>query len=271
MTVGADPVDTNTNTQVSLSSSNESITEKAEETNSDPWAANLVDLNLGKAKIVASNKVTTGPSLSSMMGSNTTTNTTTSSQPIMLNNSQPVMLNPTPLPPRPMMNAPPQQQPMGMAAFTNPYENMQFPPRPMMNAPPQQQPMGMAAFNNPYSSMNGPMPTTPQQPMGMAAFNSPPQQPMMGGGQGQGGMMMMGGGGQGQGSMMMMNQSARPPIASTMPAAIRPVDPFTNLNLPIKSSSSSSSVAPTAATSYTPYQSKPIQNSLDLLDLGLKK
>lgn len=253
MTVSVDPIDTPIGSNESI------ITEKVEEVNKDLWAANLVDLNLGNAKVAAATKVTTGPSLSSMMGSNATTST--SSQPIMLNNSQPIMLNPTSLPPRPMMNAPP-QQPMGMAAFTNPYENMQFPPRPMMNAPPQQ-PIGMAAFNNPYNSMNGPMPgmmNAPlQQPMGMAAFNSP-QSNLMNGPMGPIGQGMMGG----PGMMTNMNQ-ARPSMTSTMPAAIRPVDPFTNLNLPIKSSSSSSS------SSTAPYQSKQIQNSLDLLDLGLKK
>ena len=249
MTVSAEPAYENKPTE----SINESITttEKVEEVNKDPWAGNLVDLNLGKPIAKTSIKATAGQSLSSLMGSNNTS----SSQPIMLS-SQPVMLNPPPAPIQPMMNAPP-PQPLGMAAFSNPYESMQFPPRPMMNNVPQQ-PMGMAAFNNPV--MGGPGPAMmggfPPRPMNNA-------QPMMGGP----GPAMMGGPGPAMmgGPGIMGQQQRAPAPTTTMPAPIRPIDPFTNLNLPIKSSTSSTQ------SSNTQYQSKPIQNSLDFLDLGLKK
>jgi hypothetical protein len=242
MTVTAEPAYENKPTE----SITDSITtaEKVEEVNKDPWAGNLVDLNLGKPIAKTSVKaVGAGQSLSSLMGS---TNTS-SSQPIMLS-SQPVMLNPPPAPIQPMMNAPPPQS-MGMAAFSNPYESMQFPPRPMMNNAPQQ-PMGMAAFNNPV--MGGPGPGM----MGAFPMNNGPQ--MMGPGMmGNAPQQMMGPG-------MMGGQRAPASTTTTMPAPIRPIDPFTNLNLPIKSSTSTTQ-------SNTQYQSKPIQNSLDFLDLGLKK
>jgi hypothetical protein len=243
MTVTAEPAYENKPTESITDSI--TTTEKVEEVNKDPWAGNLVDLNLGKPIAKTSVKaVGAGQSLSSLMGS---TNTS-SSQPIMLS-SQPVMLNPPPAPIQPMMNAPP-PQPMGMAAFSNPYESMQFPPRPMMNNAPQQ-PMGMAAFSNPvmgggfgglghhYGGLS-----VHNEMGGFPPMNNAPQQ-MMGPG-------MMGG-------------QRAPAPTTTMPAPIRPIDPFTNLNLPIKSSTSSTQ------SSNTQYQSKPIQNSLDFLDLGLKK